>query len=249
MAKLKILLAAAIASTALSSAYAADMPSQLPMPEPMIPAPVAEDVTSGWYLRGDIGYRFNNLSSANYSTPLRGLSNSSVQDGGMYGGGIGYKAGWIRGDITFDYAPPTNFSANVLRGNRVFVDDAHAKVSSVTSMFNLYFDLGTWAGLTPYVGAGVGATQLDVSSYHSVHAPATGRVDENLKWNFAWAAMAGVSYSLTDYFLIDVGYRYLDMGDARTGNDRRGRSLALKDLTASEIRIGFRWMLGDFGFF
>jgi len=247
MAKLKIVVAA-VASLACSYAHAADM--QLPMPEPMIPAPVVEDVVSGWYLRGDIGYRFNSVGKANYSPAgLADLSNNTLKDGGAYGGGIGYKAGWIRGDITFDYATPQRYSGDVLLNNVLHRGDARVDVSSVTGLFNLYFDLGTWGGLTPYIGAGVGATQFNVSNYRANYAIATGRVPENQKWNFAWAAMAGVSYSLTDSFLIDVGYRYLSMGDARTGSDSLGRYMNLRDISAQEVRIGVRWMLGDYGFF
>ena len=38
--------------------------------------------------------------------------------------------------------------------------------------------------------------------------------------NFAWAVYAGMSYKVNPSLTIDLSYRYADLGDIRTGNDR-----------------------------
>ena len=64
--------------------------------------------------------------------------------------------------------------------------------------------------------------------------------------NFAWAWMAGLSYQVMPNWLIDVGYRYLDLGDAISrGGSPGGASFnetIWKDLSAQEVRFGVRFL-------
>jgi opacity protein-like surface antigen len=55
--------------------------------------------------------------------------------------------------------------------------------------------------------------------------------------------MAGISYCFTQNLIVDIGYRYLDQGQVKTGLTGAGDQLTLKDLTAHEIRAGFRWAM------
>ena len=53
----------------------------------------------------------------------------------------------------------------------------------------------------------------------------------------SWAAMAGVSYQITPSIAIDLGYRYLSLGDAMGGTSRRpNRVTTFKNLSANEFR-------------
>lgn len=242
MANAKMVIGAASAvSMLVSVAQAADMPPrfELPTPPPIYRAPAADD-GSGWYLRGDIGYRLNRLDSVSAATGFADPVNNSIGNGMAYGGGVGYKAGWIRADITGDYAPPVGFTGTV-----VTPGDVNGSVSAITALFNLYFDLGTWSGFTPYVGAGLGGANLRTSNYVSLVAPPLGLVSENSRWNLAWAATAGVSFGFTRNLMLDAGYRYLNMGDATFGPDTLGRNMTGRGLAAHEFRVGVRWMFGS----
>ena len=57
--------------------------------------------------------------------------------------------------------------------------------------------------------------------------------------------MGGVSYQFSPSLLVDLSYRYLSLGDAASGVGPPGyaQRTIFRDLTAQEIRIGFRWML------
>ena len=68
--------------------------------------------------------------------------------------------------------------------------------------------------------------------------PAVNRV------NFSWAWMAGVSFRVSPTWLIDVGYRHLDMGrvDNTTGSNSVLDRTTFNKLTADEIRIGVRYL-------
>jgi opacity protein-like surface antigen len=134
--KLSILAATAIGIIGgLSAAsHAADLG---PAPEPM-PYQQSDNYTSGWYVRGDAGFSW--------------LDISGLDDGGaaIAGGGIGYQVNnWFRTDIRADHA---------------FSHDGGAyDVSGTTVLWNGYVDLPLSMGFTPYVGAGVGYGWADYS--------------------------------------------------------------------------------------
>ena len=50
--------------------------------------------------------------------------------------------------------------------------------------------------------------------------------------------MAGVAYNISPHLLVDVGYRYLDLGrySARFTGDRT-------DVNAHEVRVGMRYQI------
>ena len=98
--------------------------------------------------------------------------------------------------------------------------------------------MGTWWGFTPYIGAGAGIVQLKTRPFvDGVQLGSSGKTV-----NLAWAAMAGVSYQVSQQFLIDVGYRYLSFGNTSQPDGSGAVDLAplFKNLTAQEARIGPR---------
>ena len=110
---------------------------------------------------------------------------------------------------------------------------------------NVYLDLGTWVGFTPYVGAGVGVTYLRSRDYDDTALPLNhamaqrpGRISPGPRWPAS-------PIRSTPSWVIDVGYRYLELGDLPTTT---GTGLAIdnttwKRLSTQEVRIGFRFLL------
>ncbi len=39
---------------------------------------------------------------------------------------------------------------------------------------------------------------------------------DNGKWNFAWAAHAGLAYKVSPGFTVELAYSYMDLGDAQS---------------------------------
>lgn len=264
-----------------ASAHAADAP------EKWLPTPSFDDrfmpLVSGWYIRGDIGYRKTNIGSV--STPMSqpsgttSLDNAltglglagpgipsfapqvldvmfgtaadpnpagspwSIKNGPTFGLGAGYKYKWFRTDVTVDYATPSRIEGGTGIGNRFYSN----KIDALTILGNLYLDLGEWGGFTPYIGAGVGASKVALRdvTYDAAMFPITLPGQQPAQWNFSWAAMGGVSYKITQNMLIDVGYRYLSLGDAVHGFKPPLDMVRLdfKNLTAHEVRIGLRYEL------
>ena len=102
--------------------------------------------------------------------------------------------------------------------------------------------------MTPYIGAGAGVAYAHVYDYVSTRAPPfSGPLSGDTaktQWNFAWAAMAGVGIPLSRRLTVDVGYRYLNIGDLSTASDAFG-AMKLKNIAAHEVRFGLRWSFDD----
>jgi opacity protein-like surface antigen len=221
-----------------AAAHAADPPRSWPVYER--PAPRYVEMASGWYVRGDFGYRFNEMQSVEGGQPVTSFNYPDSL--GVTAGG-GYKYQWFRFDATVDYAP--RVTARAATTAATAQPQYTTKIDALSLLANFYIDMGTWYGFTPYVGAGVGVTYLRSRDYEDTAiapiagAPSSGRT------NFSWAAMGGVSYQIDARWLVDVGYRYLSMGDLPTsaGTNNPLDHTTWKRLSAQEIRIGLRFLL------
>ena len=209
-------------------AVAADMP---PWPQSQ-PAGVVQEFVSGWYLRGDVGYRtdtnIGGLTTAAFVLP----TTADLREVATIGGGAGYKSGWFRADVTVDYAGKARFSGN--SGFGAF----SGTVESWTALGNVYLDLGTWGGLTPYIGAGVGAVGFRSYDFNGPNGMVT--TDHHSQIEFAWAYMAGLAWTFAPRWAMDFSYRRMNLGDV-TFNSVVANALTLQDLTANEFRIGLRY--------
>lgn len=186
---------------------------------------VHEGPESGWYLRGDAGYvapRSGAVTSA--AAPLN--PSPDYGSGWSIGGGFGYDfSGPFRVDGTIDY-----FS---LGSTATLAGDVGA--SATVGMANLYWDVGTFAGFTPYVGGGIGFGIV------SLDAPA-GYAQGN-SWNFAYSVSAGVSYAFTSALSIDLGYRYVNLGSASAPMPAGSIPLEVEGLSAHQVRLGVRYAM------
>jgi opacity protein-like surface antigen len=234
-------------------ALAADM---LPPPPPE-PGPAVSELGTGWYLRGDIGY-------IEYSKPKEALGYSAglpfdsirLPDTWSFGGGVGYAFNnWFRADVTADYRTSSRIRA--LSSGSGYVDGFSTdapKFESTTLFLNGYIDLGKWWGVTPYVGAGIGVAHNRLHDYWSqvtcltavcsaVFTSARAMHPPGIENSLAWALMAGAAVDLGSGFKLDLGYRFVRMGDVQTDLDSGGFGFKLKPLDAHEARIGVRYMI------
>lgn len=260
---LSLAVAATFGLVALSGAVrAADMPVEYP-PVIEAPEPMPLQAVGGWYLRGDIGYKLYQAPKASFSDPSWGSigNNGQLRDEKMlgaadFGAGVGYKFNdYLRTDLTLDYETPAKFKGSVFclgsscGSSGTWNATESTKITAYSALANVYADLGDFHGLKPYIGAGAGASYLKTSDVKS------GALDTNTgnapkgegKWNFAWALMAGVEYPINDRLSLDLGYRYLNLGDAKTGSVQDGSgdltSINYNDIAAHEVRLGLRYYL------
>ncbi len=235
----KAFVIAAVCGIAMTApASAADMPGSW---LPDIKKQLFTDLVSGWYVRGDIGYSKQSINSVEVPAPQT-VTQWDLQNAVTLGFGGGYKYQWFRADVTVDYANRGKFQGDTATVPSYYT----AKLDSFTILANAYLDLGTWSGITPYVGAGVGTTHLRTHEYTNITIQEPGfSVVDTTRWNLSYAGMAGIAVHFSPKMILDVGYRYLKMGDAVSGPEPPAYTdrTYLRDLKAHEIRIGLRWVL------
>jgi opacity protein-like surface antigen len=239
MRRLHLLLIAGVFASA--DARAADMPGSWTPPVSVLLPSTSVSLMSGWYVRGDVAYGWNRMDSAVAAPGFASPTLNDLGKGVSGGAGIGYKSDWLRSDITVDY------TAMDYRGTIASPDDTTAKFGAITGLFNGYLDLGTWYCLTPYVGVGLGASRIKTSDFVSTQAPPFTAGLSNTQWKFAWALMAGTAINFTPSFAVDVGYRYLNLGDVSTASDAFGQ-MTFKNIAAHQVRVGAHWSFNDLPF-
>ncbi len=172
----KSLLATTVVAFMAPVAIAADIdtPAQ-PAPAPYVQP--NDNYVSGWYVRGDAGFSW--------------LDISGLDDGGAatVGGGVGYQVNqYFRTDLRADYA--------------IEHDAGLFDVSATTVLWNGYIDVPLSMGFTPYVGLGAGYGFVDYSGADSPSDDegfawaATGGVAFQMSQNIALDA--GYSYREID---------------------------------------------------
>ncbi len=264
---------AAFAVCAGTRAEAADLASFFGLQQQNDPAEPTQPVEfgTGWYIRGDTAYAEDSLPGI--SPALQAIT-SGRQPNFNADLGFGYKINdWIRTDIVADYWLPTKSQGDgpgiqcvtqlngtpPIPAQTVFdtcTPHGNSSIQRLDALANVYVDIGTWSGFTPYVGGGLGMSRLqvtnDVNYFMSnglpYHISTDGfffnfdRSSDSMRYQFASALMAGVSYQINPELYLDVGYRYINLGTINGLQDANGNSIS-KTMDAHEARIGLRYMI------
>ena len=228
-----------------------------------IEEPIEVVAVGGWYLRGYIGMSnqfFDGLESDLFDIPVE---QGWYDDGGfgsapIVGGGIGYEFNdYLRGDITVEWRGKSEFNAlQWLRADAdpdITTDNYTADKSELVFMANGYYDIGDFYGITPYVGAGIGASYNTISNFRDVNNQANGTAyaDDNSEWNFAWALHTGLGFQATERMTIDFGYSFISLGDASSGRltnidplfDPDNDGIKFNDIYSHDFKLGVRYSL------
>jgi len=117
-------------------------------------------------------------------------------------------------------------------------------------MLTAYRNLLNFGPLTPYVGAGIGVAYHEMDEVYFTENPfLTNRIKGKGTYAFAWQATAGVDYRISESLVLDVAYRYADLGKASSGRmDNAGfinPRVEIDDITAHEFKIGLRYNFGS----
>lgn len=228
-------------------AWAADLYEPPVEEAPVEPVYQPVDV-GGWYIRGDIDYHKPSWRGADYVVygppPGSSVFTSGKLKGALsLGAGVGYQVNdHFRVDFTGDYWFKSKF-----RGSTCVGACATTEVSNLSTyllLANAYADLGTWNGITPYIGAGIGGAHI---KWDRVYDPNTTETNPGSKnWRFAYALMAGASYCLTDHWKLDAGYRFTHIQGGRMFDwqvNQSGPGFD-KGFNVHEVRGGLRYQFG-----
>lgn len=237
---------AVVASVAgFGTAHAADLPIEQ---EYIIEEPIVEYHPPAYYARVDCAYAFMQTPDLKAGALREHFIQKNggrvdVNDGWACGLGLGFRAHeHVRFDVTLEHRG--RFEVQGVRDPAVAGSlSQNTKASSWVGLANVYYDVGNFYGITPYVGAGMGFAHNTI--YDSV-VPSSGFTTVgNSNTDFAWALMAGASYDIDRDLALDVGYRYINFGGVTSSNYSTAGTnttpVEIDNMDAHEIRVGLRY--------
>ncbi|RUT98803.1 porin family protein [Mesorhizobium sp. USDA-HM6] len=254
----RMALFAALFAGLAGPALAADLAEPPPVEEAPPPVVEAQPVdVGGWYIRGDIDYHWSRFRGADYITygaaPQTQGSFASGKLKGAFsaGAGVGYQVNqYFRTDLTADWMGKSNFRGSTVGfcgGGVPCVSTDTSSYSALLLLANAYVDIGTWHGVTPYVGAGIGGAWVKWDTLHNSDLDGDFFHQGGKGWRFAYALMAGASYCLTDRVKLDVGYRYSHINGGKMfeyASDSNVGPGYDRGINVHEVRGGLRYQFG-----
>lgn len=172
------------------AAQAADLIVDVPVDEPVAVA------DTGWYLSvfaGGVWDAYNN-------TDIGGGDEVEVNTdiGWLVGAAVGtHVFDSVRGEVEISGASRNSPSFSVNNGPDIASDGV---VTTAALMGNLWFDLDTGSGFTPYVGGGLGVGYVAATNDSLL-------LDVN-GIGLAYQVGAGVKFDVADNIAVDLGYRF-----------------------------------------
>jgi len=246
---------AAVVLAPLTPAHAADYDP--PIYVDQAPDYVPVEVGSGWYLRGDVAYlpqkTFKNGDFA--IDPITPASFDEKDNSIFASIGFGYHFNdYLRADLNLGYLPGNKIgvgfdnSATAPAGTAI-VGSGNLSNYAFSGILNGYVDLGTYVGITPYVGAGVGL----VMSKRSLSASYTDEAnsindftlsDGKTQYSLAYTLNAGLAYQVSKNVSIDLGYQYFAAPDVEYATAASLTSYPIhKGISNHQVKLGLRYDL------
>lgn len=236
---------------------------------------------TGWYLRTDVG--INSLGSGTPSQADLAANGGSFIDHSLtrtasVDVGVGYRfSPKLRVDATFELRSGSNIGAvdnvRLINGRGQTAADIYSvyrgTLESQALLLNAYYDVGTWNGLTPFLGASVGVARNTVAglttsndatvNIYSNTAPydLTSQLTEHSNsyskkrstYAFAWGLSAGASYAINEKLTVEAAYRYLNLGSTSASDlinctcGGTGQPFKLGGLDSHDLKVGLRMKL------
>jgi opacity protein-like surface antigen len=148
-----------------------------------------------------------------------------------YSVGLGYKVnGNLRADVSY------NFSTLKYSGQS-YKSDFNQKIKLKTGMLNLYYDFFGDKVLTPYLGVGLGFSQIKPGD--AVINNANGAITSFSKRanNLSYSIASGISAKVNEKVNLDIGYKYQDHGKANGFYSYETSTGFEKDLNTKKYKI------------
>ena len=151
-----------------------------------------------------------------------GFGHKDYKEAGVFALGGGYHFNsYLRGDVT----------VGMRAWGEVKHDDTTVDTWSVPALANMYVNV-PWQQMGLYVMGGLGA------SYNKTDGSSFTKGDE--KVSFAWTAGAGIDYRLNKCWSMDLGYRYVDLGESHSKLKEDGVKVK-KDIRSHDILLSARY--------
>jgi opacity protein-like surface antigen len=243
---------AAIVLVPMTPVLAADYDPPIYVDQAPDYAPV--EVGSGWYLRGDVAY-LPTKSFTNEDFAFTPASFDENEDPVFASIGFGYHFNdYLRADLNLGYLPGNTISVGyddtaTAPAGTATVASGNLSNYAFSGMLNGYVDLGTYVGITPYLGAGIGIVQSKrklSASYTDEADPTNDFVlhDDKTQYSLAYTLNAGLAYQVSKNVSIDLGYQYFSAPSAEYVTAESLTSYPIqKGISNHQVKLGLRYDL------
>lgn len=163
---------------------------------------------------------------------------TSLKNSLGYSASVGYKFTMVRAELEVQYFKNSADSAsNSSAGNLT----ASGDYKQYNAFLNGYVDFGSFLGLAPYIGVGLGEAKIDLDRLNAQQGISnvvqlSGRNQAN-----GYQLMAGLQYHVFGKATANIGFRVMHMGSFQThdfaSNLRQDVSTGLNKI----FEIGFAW--------
>lgn len=155
-----------------------------------------------YYFRGAAG--LNQARDTNYNINA-GEIDSQFDPGTVFSGAIGYDFGAYTAEIEIAHRSNDIDTQSL---NHTQLPDNSGTAESTAIMINGYYETPTDSAWRPYVGAGIGYASVSMNDHQT---GGTLLLDDSTQV-FAYQAMAGLSYDVTDKLSAFAEYRFFATG-------------------------------------
>jgi len=161
---------------------------------------------NGLRVEGELAYRRHSFESLSFPTV------ATLPGGGGFGSGITLVN--CCGSVSTLALPGGS-------GDPTVSLDGH--IDSLAFMANVLWDILPNQSWTPYIGGGLGPARLSMNASAGSGSPLVGTLADTSDWQFAYQGIAGVKYSFSANWAVDLDYRYFATTDP-TFKDVAGNS-------------------------
>jgi len=208
------------------------------------PESVAYEQSTGWYVGiglgaawpSELGVRTRNLDNQGFDNV-----NGDVSFGGGFSGdlAVGYDFGAIRTELSYGYTRGSVNDVSVSDNGNDFNIGSSGIINKNDIFASAYWDISTGSRWTPYLGGGIGYTNLSTPRIRlsgNGNSVSTGSDNQGL---FGWQAKLGVSYGVSNNADVYVEGTY----SGASGFD--GDNLRYDSYNDFGAKLGFRYRFGQ----
>jgi len=159
----------------------------------------------GFYASGKVGVAMvNDLQATGNDAGVPWTITDTLDEGVAIGAGLGYDFGFVRAEMELSFQK-NNYEKYTSSWG--FIGSYTDGDLTSTALFaNGYYDFKNASPFTPFVGAGIGYTMLEINDMTSDDGAVTNADDKVL----AYQLMAGFSYAINRTLAFDFTYRFVN---------------------------------------
>ena len=149
---------------------------------------------------------------------------------------------WLRGEVELGYVY-MDFEKMYLKNQDEDVelegDDTHLRILS-----NLYLDWYSGAGLTPFIGVGIGLAHANLDMKWELQNGSTAETESSDN-TFIWQAVAGTDWSIGSSWELELMYRYYASIDRTHDNHENANypEVEVEGTKGSFIELGIMYLI------